>query len=35
MEMSEAVDDPDWAKNYGTLEELLARLNAYEADHAG
>lgn len=36
MELSEAVDDPDWAKNDGAIpEELLARLKAYEAERAG
>jgi len=36
MEMSEVVDDPDWAKNTGAFpEELLARLKAYEANDAG
>ncbi len=35
-EMWEAVDDPDWVKNYGSLpEELLGQLKACEGSHAG
>lgn len=36
QEMWQAVEDPDWAKNYGSLpEQLLVQLKAYEGGHAG
>jgi hypothetical protein len=36
QEMWQAVADPDWAENYGSLpEQLLLQLKAYEGEHAG
>jgi hypothetical protein len=35
-EFLEAVDDPDWVRNFGDLpEQLLVQLKAYEADYSG